>query len=57
MPPADYVIGPAFESRDPHERPPAPDGRGVDMALMAARAAQATVAVGLALRKERERRA
>ena len=38
-------------------RAAAPDGRGVDMALMAARAAQATVAVGLALRKERERRA
>jgi type IV pilus assembly protein PilM len=34
-----------------------PEGRRVDQALLQARAAQATVAVGLALRKDREKRA
>ncbi len=38
-------------------RAAAPEGRGVDPALLQARAAQAAVALGLALRKERERRA
>jgi type IV pilus assembly protein PilM len=34
-----------------------PEGRGVDLALLQARATQASVAIGLALRKDRERRA
>ncbi len=37
-------------------RAAAPDPRGVDMALLSARAPQAAVAVGLGLRKDRERR-
>lgn len=37
-------------------RAAAPEGRSVDMALLSARAPQATVAIGLALRKDRERR-
>jgi type IV pilus assembly protein PilM len=38
-------------------RAAAPESRGVDMALLQARGSQAAVALGLALRKDRERRA
>ncbi len=34
-----------------------PEGKGIDLSLVQARAPQAAVAIGLALRKDRERRA
>lgn len=44
------------ERLDPVRAAP-PDGKSVDLALLQARASQAAVAIGLALRKDRERRA
>lgn len=44
------------ERLDPLRAAP-PEPRGIDLALLSARAPQAAVAVGLALRKDREKRA